>query len=206
MRLQTTYRTALAALVVLSLLIVSPGLASTKRAAAAPTISGFTPKSGVPGTLVTITGAGLTGASVQFNGVQATEVLNQSDTSIRVRVPTETTTGPVIVITPEGTAQTSISFTITSTAPSNVPKAAHPKPLISSFSPTHGKAGVHVTLTGKHFAGATWVKFAGVKATFRVPSATKIIATVPKGAHSGKISVHTTAGLGITGRAFTAGV
>jgi hypothetical protein len=77
------------------------------------------------------------------------------------------------------------------------------KATVSSFSPTRGKAGAKVTITGSNFTGATAVKFAGVKATFKVASATKITANVPSGAKTGKINVTTPAGTATSKGTFT---
>jgi hypothetical protein len=60
--------------------------------------------------------------------------------------------------------------------------------------PGSGPAGTIVTILGTNFTGATVVKFNGVIATFTVNSATKITATVPAGATTGKIIVKTPAG------------
>jgi hypothetical protein len=60
--------------------------------------------------------------------------------------------------------------------------------------PGSGPAGTIVKILGTNFTGATVVKFNGVIATFTVNSATKITATVPAGATTGKIIVKTPAG------------
>lgn len=203
MYLQRLYQGASIVLIAFSLVVVTPVPAATVRSNGAPTITAVTPQQGVAGTKVTITGTNLAGAQVQFNGATAELILANTATQIMVRVPAEVTTGPVTVSTPEGMAQSAVSFTILPSAPSSVPKPKHPKPLILGFTPMHGTVGTQVTLNGKNFGGATWVKVGGARATFTVPSSTRIVATVPRGAHSGKISVHTSAGLGISGRLFT---
>jgi IPT/TIG domain len=76
-------------------------------------------------------------------------------------------------------------------------------PTITSFSPTSGPVGATVTINGTNFTGATSVKFNGVSATFIVNSATKITATVPTGATTGRISVTTPGGTATSTSDFT---
>src|SRR5262245_28698226 len=69
----------------------------------------------------------------------------------------------------------------------------YPTPTIAHFTPSSGKVGTSVTITGTNFTGdrpvaAIW--FGDTKAKFVVKSATRLTATVPKGAKSGKISAH----------------
>lgn len=85
----------------------------------APSITGFSPTSGPPGTSVTLNGSGFTGATqVTFNSVPATFAVN-SDSQITATVP-ETTSGQIRVTTPGGSFTTSTSFTVTPPPPSNV--------------------------------------------------------------------------------------
>lgn len=80
--------------------------------ATAPSISSFTPTGGSTGTLVTINGSNLNGAtSVTFNGAAAVfNVVNSSQ--ITATVPVGATEGPISVTTPQGVAQSSTSFAI----------------------------------------------------------------------------------------------
>jgi hypothetical protein len=62
---------------------------------AAPTIVGFSPTSGPAGTVVIVTGTGLTGATaVRFNGTQAALTVD-SDTQVTTAVPAGATSGPL---------------------------------------------------------------------------------------------------------------
>ena len=82
----------------------------------APTLSSFSPTSGVVGTSVTITGTNFTNASaVGFNGTGAAYTVN-SATGVTATVPSGATTGTVKVTTPGGTATSTASFTVTATA------------------------------------------------------------------------------------------
>ena len=80
-----------------------------------PTITSFTPTSGLVGTSVTITGTNFTGATaVSFNNVNAPGfTVGAGGTSITVAVPTGATTGPIRVTTPAGTATSATNFTVT---------------------------------------------------------------------------------------------
>jgi hypothetical protein len=165
----------------------------TVTGAAAPTISSFSPTSGPVGTSVRINGTGFAGATaVKFNGVSASFTVNSQGTRIDTKVPTGATTGKITVTTPGGTATSAKNFTVTV-----------PAPTITSFSPTSGRSGTAVTITGTAFTGATAVRFGGVRASFAVNSATQITATVPVGAVTGKISVTTAGGTGTSATNFT---
>jgi IPT/TIG domain len=160
--------------------IPNPGPAPT------PTVSSFTPTSGWPGTTVTITGSGFTGATaVTFNGAAAPFTVT-SDTQLTATVPSGASAGPIAVTTPGGTATSPASFTVT----------AQPAPTISAFSPTSGTVGTSVAITGSAFTGATAVTFNGVAAPFTVVSDSTVTATVPSGALAGPIVVTTPFGSG----------
>src|SRR5262249_1207456 len=67
------------------------------------------------------------------------------------------------------------------------------KPFVKTVT-TAGKVGANVIVLGTKLTGATAVSFNGTAATFRVVSATEILATVPAGATTGKITVTTPGG------------
>ena len=76
-------------------------------------IDAFNPTSTAPGSLVTVTGKGFTGASgVSFNGAASPAFTVDSDTSITAAVPTSATTGPIAVATPAGTATSAAAFVV----------------------------------------------------------------------------------------------
>jgi large repetitive protein len=157
-----------------------------------PVVSSFTPGSGGAGASVTITGSHFTGASsVKFNTTAATFTLN-SDTQITTHVPVGATSGHITVTTSVGSGVSSGTFTVLAL------------PTISSFLPTSGDVGASVTVNGSHFTGATAVTFNGRPAiTFSVVTDTKITATVPAGATTGKVGVTTAAGTALSAGSFT---
>ncbi len=80
-------------------------------------------------------------------------------------------------------------------------------PVITSLSATSGHVGQNVTINGSGFggyaAGQVQVLFhGGVSAAFTVNSDTRITATIPGGATSGKISVVTPAGTAIAPKSY----
>lgn len=152
-----------------------------------PTITGFTPASGVVGTTVIITGTNFsaTAASntVTFNGTTAT-VSAATDTQLTVTVPTGATTGKIVVTVNSITVTSSSDFTVTTATSSN--------PTITSFTPASGVVGATVTITGTNFSTTTTnntVTFNGVAATVTAATATQLTVTVPTGATTGKITV-----------------
>ena len=157
-----------------------------------PTVTGFSPGSGPIGTKVTVTGSGFTGGvTVKFNGVTANTVSISSTTQLTATMPTGATSGLITVTTPGGTATAVASFLVT--------------PGVTGFSPSSGGVGTAVTINGTGFSGATGLSFNGKPAVFTVISGSSIIAGVPAGATSGKISVTTPSGTGTSGSNFSAG-
>ena len=76
-------------------------------------ITKFTPTSGPVGTVVTIEGTNLLGATkVTFNGVEGT-ITKDTATKIKVIVPAGAHTGEIKVVTPSGKVKTPMSFRVT---------------------------------------------------------------------------------------------
>jgi hypothetical protein len=76
-------------------------------------------------------------------------------------------------------------------------------PTINSFSPTSGKVGTVINITGTGLTQTTKVTFGGVKSAFTVSSDSKVAATVPGGAKTGKIAVTTAGGSATSSGTFT---
>jgi uncharacterized repeat protein (TIGR03803 family) len=143
------------------------------------------------GVEVTILGTNLTGATaVSFNGTAATFKVNSRGTAITTSVPAGATTGPINVVTPNGTLASNATFKIV--------------PQVKSFTPSSGSVGTVVTITGVSLTQATKVTFGGVAATsFTVNSDTQVTATVPSGAKTGKIVITTPGGTASSSTDFT---
>jgi hypothetical protein len=148
-----------------------------------PSITSFSPTSGVPGVAVTVTGIFPDGAtSVLINGVNCF-VSATMPTYITITVPTNAGTGPITVVAKGGTVVSTNSFT------SIVPVM---KPVITSFTPTMGPVGTHVTLKGTNLNRTpVTVKFNTTTATPTSLTSNQIVVSVPAGASSGPLTVTT---------------
>ena len=85
----------------------------------APTFSSFSPAAGSIGTVVSIVGADLTGAtSVAFNGTDVTSFLvNDAGTLLTASVPEGAITGVISVTTPGGSTSSATAFVVDGVAP-----------------------------------------------------------------------------------------
>lgn len=140
------------------------------------------------------------GASLQF---QASGTLTDGTTQdVTGAVTWSSETPSVATITAAGLASAVApgSTTITTTHPDGFTASTTltvilPPPTISSFSPSSGKVGTLVTLTGTNFVTVSAVRFNGVPASsFTVTGTTTITTTVPSGATTGPLSVTTSGG------------
>src|SRR5665647_618043 len=169
----------------------SPHHTATAPPPAATTVTSFTPISGAVGTAVTLAGTGFTGATaVAFHGISATFSVASSGTQITATVPAGDTTGTIAVTTLGGTGTSATSFTVTAPA----------KPKITKLSPTSGKRGVTVTITGTAFGakrGTSYVKFGVTKCSKYLSwSKMRIKCRVPAKVQFGWLKVRVTATVG----------
>ncbi|MEV6566053.1 beta strand repeat-containing protein [Streptomyces kronopolitis] len=181
--------------------VVTPGgtsnaLPYTYTAVSTPVLSSVSPNTGpaAGGTVVTLSGTGLAGATaVRFGSVSATFTV-VSSTQITSIAPAGTGTAQVTVTTPGGTSN-GVGFTYTSVA----------VPVLSSLSPTSGPSagGTAVTLTGSGLSNASAVRFGSTAASsFTVVSDTVITAVAPAGTGTVQVTVTTPGGTS-NGVAFT---
>ena len=108
--------------------------------------------------------------------------------------------GPAPARLPRRIAWAVVLCTMLALVPAGAASAAGPA--VSSFSPTSSVVNTKVTINGKNFTNVKTVAFAGVKAKWKLVSASKITATVPLAAKSGKISVTTSAGTATSAGSF----
>ena len=160
-----------------------------------PVISSVSPNSGAVRSVVLIDGSNFgngQGGTVSFNGVPGTPSV-WSDSSITVPVPAGATSGP-LVVTVGGLASAGVTFTVT------------PPPSISNLTPTSGRAGASITITGNSFGPARGngsVTFNGVWATISSWSDASIVASVPLNSSTGNVVVTAAGGVQSNGAAFT---
>lgn len=163
--------------------VTTPGGTATKTAGFTfvvppPSIASVAPASGstLGGTVVTLTGTNLTGASaVTFGGTAAASFTVDSATQVTATTPAHAAGAVnVVVTTPGGTATRTGGFTYVALVPT-----------ISTVAPAAGPAagGSILTIHGTNLTGATAVTFDGsAAASFTVDSETQLRATTP--AHS----------------------
>lgn len=146
-----------------------------------PRIIQFSPAFGAVGTNVVLLGGGFHGLTeVRFNDVKATTVKTNSSTRVEAVVPAGAATGPIKIVTTNGTFTTEADFVF----PARV----------TSFTPGSGRRGDVITIDGQNLTSTTRVLFNGVEAEFTIVSPSRITATIPASATSGKIAVETPAG------------
>jgi hypothetical protein len=155
----------------------------------------------VGGTLVTLTGQNLTGATVvSVGGTRASSVKVVNDTTVTFVSPVKTGAGtfPVTVTTPKGTSPVNGAPLLTEVLP--------PAPAVTGVSPNRGSTlgRAQVTITGTNFTGATAVTVGGVYTRFTTVSDTRLtVALLPHSAGTADIVVTTPGGRSATSTADT---
>ena len=178
------------------------GFTVTGTGGSGPAIGTVSPGLGPEGTVVTIRGRSFGSTAemggVSFNGVWAA-ASSWSDGEIRVRVPADATTGPVVV-TANGQTSDGVAFI--------VPDSGVGEPVIDSLSAASGPEGTVVTIEGAHFGpsiraleGTSGVSFNGVWGQPTYWSDAQIQVPVPARAPSGLVTV-TVGGEGSNGLGF----
>jgi hypothetical protein len=170
---------------------VAAGSTTYTAPSSAPTVTRVSPTSGPTkgGTTVTITGTGfLSGTTVKFGAVAATQVTVSSPTSITATSPAGSGAVDVTVSDANGTsaASTADKFTYI------------PPPTVTRLSPNVGliMLGGITLIEGKGFTGATEVDFGTTRGQFAVVSDSLILAySPPHAAGVVDVTVHTAYGI-----------
>ncbi len=130
--------------------VSEPSNPVTIAACPTPTISGFTPAGGPVGTLVTVTGTNLSAATaVRVDGAAGTITGAPTATSLTFTVGAGSTTGVIAITTPDGTATSTGSFTVSTNqaptavglSPQSVTENTAGGTAIGTFSATDPDAG-----------------------------------------------------------------
>jgi len=146
-------------------------------------IADFQPRSGGPGTVVTIRGQGFssrTSDHVVTIANQRAQVLNASPTQLRVRMPAASS-APIEVRVGSRTATTNAPFLTTN------------PPFIADFQPRSGPVGTAVTLRGTNFGNRPRLvraEIGGRQMQVQSASDQQVVVVIPPGARSGRISVN----------------
>lgn len=151
-----------------------------------PVIKEFSPRSGRPGTWVTIKGVSAFVTAVYFSGVEA-EFNRIIQPDVLAKVP-YAPSGPITLVTDGGVAVSSESFTVI---------GGPEPPTILGFSPGDTLPGARVTIEGSKFGAVQAVLFNEIEAEF-ASGENLVEAIVPPLAVSGPITVRTTSGLAAT--------
>ncbi len=108
-----------------------------QKLAGFPSVASFNPADASPGTPVSITGSGFSGATnVAFGGTSTTNFTVASDTSINATVPAAARTGRITVAAPSGTGVSRTNFNVVAAA-SDAAATAAPTALVG-FSAQQG--------------------------------------------------------------------
>ena len=153
-----------------------------------PVITGISPPSGSGGTFVTISGSGFTNATSVTIGTAAAIPSVINDSTITVFAPANVLgTVNVRVTGPLGTSPVTVAGQFTYTG----------GPVVHGLSPSQGKAGVLVTITGSGFVGTTSVTFGGINVPFTVVTNGQILVNAPS-LSPGQVNVRVTTPAGIS--------
>jgi hypothetical protein len=154
-------------------------------------IQSFKPMSGVAGTLVTITGSGFLGSTLASLGNAKNLPLTVlSDSKVQMTIPSGVSSAAIGIFNPAHAAFTARSFSL-STSP---PPTKLVQQTISGFTPTGGKPGTVVTVSGSGFMGST-IAFLGTARdiVLTVISDREARFTVPANASNGAIGIYSPA-------------
>jgi hypothetical protein len=144
-----------------------------------PTLSSFSPGSGITGSTVKIEGTALgTVSGVRF-GTLAASFAVSSATQIEATVPDGASDAKIELDTPQGSVSSKAKF--------------KPTLSITGFTPQHGAAGTLVTITGVGFGAHSSVSFDGTPAAVKSARSKRLKVIVPAGAGVGQIAVSNSA-------------
>lgn len=148
-----------------------------------PVIEQVRPRSGPPGTEVTIIGRFLSVRRVVLNG-QEIPVQSRTGNRLVVIIPQGARTGDII-IEARGREFRGPNFRVT---------AAGDGPVVANMTPAAGAPGAVVTILGTNFGPRPTVALNGQRVVVRQASPTQIQVVVPRGATSGRFEIRARSG------------
>ncbi|MCK5799472.1 MAG: IPT/TIG domain-containing protein [Deltaproteobacteria bacterium] len=156
-------------------------VATTKRsfqvALPPPVITSFKPTSGSPGTLLTVTGRNFDTRDSLFLAGKKLKIRSRTATTMVAQVA-KNRTGKISVRGSAGRrTESSAAFTV-----------VRPQK-VKSFQPAFGPPGTRVRIFGAHFISGDQVYLGDRALTLRTLAPTQIVAEVPAGVQSGRLSV-----------------
>jgi len=161
-------------------------------AAAPPAVTGVSPSTGSPGSVVVITGSGFTGAtSVGFGNTGVPVMSVDSEAQITVQAPFGSGTVDVVVFGPAGwsPAVPGDQFTY----------VGSPVPTVGAVDPASGPEGAMVVVSGSGFSGATSIGFGFTGAVvMTIDSDTQITTVAPPGNGTVDVTVFGPQGSSVT--------
>jgi hypothetical protein len=147
-----------------------------------PTITSFSPLSGMPGATVTITGSNFSTTStdntVKFNGT-TTSVVSATATQLTVIIPVAATSGKITITRDGVTATSQQDFTVLEHS-------------ITNFAPASGVVGTSIIVNGSNFSivpAENIVKINGADALVTEATANQLTVLLPATATTGKITI-----------------
>jgi hypothetical protein len=149
-----------------------------------PKPQAFEPAAAAVGSTIVISGSGLSRSSeVTFAGPATAATTAAMATSVRVVVPAGARTGQVVVKNPMGSGTSTTAFTVL--------------PRIAGFTPGGGLAGDAITIVGTSLqvvGQRPTVRIGGVSAPVEASAPDTVVARIPNGATTGRITVTTADG------------
>src|SRR5581483_2492507 len=146
-----------------------------------PTISSFSPSSGITGARVTINGSHFTGTTKVVVGSNKARFSVNTDNQIVATVANGAASGKITVTNTVGSTVSNSNYTVTFS--------------ITKISPTSGPVATTVTITGVGFNKSTVIKFNGLTASNQTHNSSPLMtAVVPRGTTSGVVSATNTTG------------
>lgn len=142
----------------------------------APSITGFAPSGGAPGTRVSITGAHFTDDADLYFGRQRLRIISRSDAAIVAEIPRRARDQFFIVKSKGGQATSQTQFQV------------HTYSDVTGLSPSQGPAGTKVVIRGKNFGRRDRFYMGKTELPIEERSPVKVIVSIPNGAQSGRIA------------------